>query len=41
MALSFDRIKVNYGTECVYVSVKDNNKLIKDLKDLNPRIKVK
>ena len=41
MALSFDRVKVSCGTECVYVSVKDNDKLIRDLKDLNPGIKVK
>ena len=41
MALSFDRVKVSCGTECVYVSVKDHDKLIRDLKDLNPGIKVK
>ena len=41
MALSFDRVKVSFGTESVYISVKDNNKLIKDLKDLNPSIIVK
>lgn len=41
MALSFDRVKVSCGTECVYVSVKDNDKLIRNLKDLNPGIKVK
>lgn len=40
MALSFDRIKVNYGTGCVYVSVKDNNKLIEHLKTINPNIKM-
>ena len=40
MALSLDRIRINYGSDCVYVSVKDNSKLINDLKSLFPNIKV-
>ncbi|MDY4098026.1 MAG: PH domain-containing protein [Lachnospiraceae bacterium] len=39
MAMSFDRIKILYGSECTYISVKDNDKLISHLKKINSDIK--
>lgn len=41
MALSFERLKILYGNDCVYVSVQNNDELVKGLVAINPSIKVK
>jgi hypothetical protein len=40
MALSLDRLKINYGNETIYVSVKNNDELIEALRGINPKIEV-
>lgn len=40
MALSFDRIRLSYGNECTYISVRNNDELIRKLKKINPDIQL-